>query len=113
MPEPKKTAKSTEPLSPENVQPSIPTTPTTSTVLQAAIDRQEQELLDLDAEMDRRADDFAERAAAIVRSGLSRAYAKAHAKIITIDLPFFASPPRSTSPNSLPESSIEERTIEC
>ena len=60
-----------------------------SSILQAAIDRQEKELADLQTELDRLADDFATRAAAMVRQGLQNSYSQARQRIGAIDLSFF------------------------
>ena len=60
-----------------------------SSILQSAIDRQEQDLADLQTELDRLADDFATRAAAMVRQGLQDSYSRARQKIGAIDLSFF------------------------
>lgn len=95
--------------------PQSDTLTSTTSVIQSAIALQDQQLTDLEAEMERRSDEFADRAAAIVRKGLESAYTKAHAKIITIDLPFFGSPQPSMSPASLPlpEATHEAEAIEC
>ena len=60
-----------------------------SSILQAAIDRQEKELADLQTELDRLADDFATRAATMVRQGLQNSYSQARQRIGAIDLSFF------------------------
>ena len=81
-----------------------------SSILQAAIDRQEKELADLQTELDRLADDFATRAAAMVRQGLQNSYSQARQRIGAIDLSFFDSGELSPAIDipSLP--SIEEVT---
>ena len=60
-----------------------------SSILQCAIDRQEQDLADLQTELDRLADQFATRAAAMVRQGLQDSYSLARQRIGAIDLSFF------------------------
>ena len=60
-----------------------------SSILQSAIDRQEQDLADLQTELDRLADQFATRAAAMVRQGLQDSYSLARQRIGAIDLSFF------------------------
>ena len=60
-----------------------------SSILQSAIDRQEKDLADLQTELDRLADDFATRAAAMVRQGLQDSYSRARQRIGAIDLSFF------------------------
>ena len=64
--------------------PTSPIAP--SSILQAAIDRQEQDLADLQTELDRLADEFATRAAAMVRQGLQDSYSRARQRIGAIDL---------------------------
>ena len=60
-----------------------------SSILQSAIDRQEKDLADLQTELDHLADDFATRAAAMVRQGLQDSYSRARQQIGAIDLSFF------------------------
>ena len=67
--------------------PTSPIAP--SSILQSAIDRQEKDLIDLQTELDRLADEFATRAAAMVRQGLQDSYSRARQKIGAIDLSFF------------------------
>ena len=75
-----------------------------SSILQSAIDRQEKDLADLQTELDRLADDFATRAAAMVRQGLQDSYSRARQRIGAIDLSFFGTgedlPPSMTSGRS-------------
>ena len=59
------------------------------TILQAARNRHEKELVALQAQIDELSDEFAARAAAIVRSGLQSSYVQARQKIGAIDLSFF------------------------
>ena len=67
--------------------PTLVTAP--SSILQSAIDRQEKDLADLQTELDRLADEFATRAAAMVRQGLQDSYSRARQQIGAIDLSFF------------------------
>lgn len=70
--------------------PEKPENPSASpSLLQKAIDRQEQELIDLQTELDRRSDEFADRAAAIVRQSLEAVYQKAQSRIMTVEVPRF------------------------
>ena len=62
---------------------------TSSQLLAAARAKQETDLADLQNSMDALADEFANRAAAIVRSGLQSSYIQARQRIGAIDLSFF------------------------
>ena len=72
-------------------EPNDPAAPpvAASSILQSAIDRQEKDLADLQTELDRLADEFATRAAAMVRQGLQDSYSRARQRIGAIDLSFF------------------------
>ena len=59
------------------------------TILQAARNRHEKELTDLQAQIDELSEDFATRAESIVRQGLYRSYSRARQRIGAIDLSFF------------------------
>ena len=59
------------------------------TILQAAKERQEKELADLQTQIDTLSEDFATRAESIVRQGLYRSYSRARQRIGAIDLSFF------------------------
>jgi len=77
--------------------------PAPSSILESAIARQEQELTDLQAELDRRSDEFADRAAAIVRNSLETAYQKAQSRIMTIEVPSFFDLEGNSSPSLSPQ----------
>ena len=89
-----------------------------SSILQSAIDRQEQELIDLQTELDRRSDEFADRAALIVRNSLETAYQKAQSRIMTVEVPRFFDSGANTLPLRSPETPIAllpsiEGEVEC
>ena len=89
-----------------------------SSILQSAIDRQEQELIDLQTELDHRSDEFADRAAAIVRNSLDTAYQKAQSRIMTVEVPRFFDSGANTLPLRSPETPIAllpsiEGEVEC
>lgn len=86
---------------PSKTKPS--SSPLPSSLLQSAIDRQEQELIDLQAELDRRSDEFADRAAAIVRNSLETAYQKAQSRIMTVEVPRFFDSEGTASPSLSPQ----------
>lgn len=77
--------------------------PPPSSILESAIARQEQELIDLQAELDRRSDEFADRAAAIVRNSLETAYQKAQSRIMTVEVPRFFDSEGTASPSLSPQ----------
>ena len=89
--------------------------PLPSSILQSAIARQEQELTNLQTELDRRSDEFADRAALIVRNSLETAYQKAQSRIMTIEVPSFFDLEGNSSPslsletlNALPVGEVTE-----
>ena len=75
-------------MSVENVSASTPLEHQL-TLLQAAKERQEKELADLQAQIDQLSEDFATRAAVMVRQGLQDSYRRARQQIGAIDLGFF------------------------
>ena len=81
------------------------------TILNAAKDRQEKELADLQSQIDELSEDFASRAESIVRQGLYRSYGKARQRIGAIDLSFFDSGEELSPAIDIPSlPSIEEVT---
>ena len=115
MPKPKSTITELE-ISKDLV--SAPDIAPPSSILQRAIDRQEQELADLQTELDRRSDEFADRAAAIVRNSLETAYQKAQSRIMTVEVPRFFDSGANTLPLRSPKTPIAllpsiEGEVEC
>ena len=81
------------------------------TILQAARDRHEKELVALQAQIDELSNDFASRAESIVRSGLQSSYIQARQRIRSIDLSFFDNGDELPQSNNLALlSAVEEVT---
>ena len=94
-------------MSVENVSASTPLEHQL-TLLQAAKERQEKELADLQAQIDQLSEDFATRAAVMVRQGLQDSYRRARQQIGAIDLGFFVSIPKRASAKVKP---AEEKAL--
>lgn len=87
-------------------EPSLPSSPPPSSLLQSAIDQQEAELTDLKSQMDLLSDDYATRARSIVLQGLENGRLKARAQILTIDIPAFFGSEVNGSPLPSPQTTI-------
>ena len=97
-------------MSVENVSASTPLEHQL-TLLQAAKERQEKELADLQAQIDQLSEDFATRAAVMVRQGLQDSYRRARQQIGAIDLGFFDGGEELSPAIEIPSlPSIEEAT---
>lgn len=85
-----------------------------STLLQAAIDRQDQALKQLQQQMTELSDQFADRAVAIVEQGLKDAQTKAEQRIKALILPRFFGSGVTVSPSLPPSDSQpdEQPTLE-
>ena len=103
-------SKTIEPTAPEISDDLVEPIAPPSSLLQSAIDQQDRELTDLEAQMTELSEQYAARARSIVLQGLENGRRKARAQILTIDIPaFFASEgngsPLPSHPNlSLPQS---------
>jgi hypothetical protein len=95
----------------EEVLPLNPPVP--SSLLQSAIDQQDQELAELETHMTELSERYATRARAIVLQGLEEGRRKARAEILTIDIPsFFGSEGNGSPLPSPPNLALPDRIEE-
>ncbi|MGI0492827.1 hypothetical protein ACN4EG_13670 [Alkalinema pantanalense CENA528] len=103
------------PSIPSQEETPIQDTPTPSeepsALLQAAIDRHEQELTRLQQRMNELSDQFADRAGAIVEQGLREAQTKAEQRIKALILPRFFGSGETVSPSLPPSDSQNDGNL--